>query len=66
VLSVFIRWSCTRYSSVTDGGGAGAIRLPGKLNVKTGLPLADVLIFIVLLVFSKLLFFTFFGVFSFY
>jgi len=39
---------------------------PGKLNVKTGPPLAEILIFIVLLFFSWLLFFTFFGVFSLY
>jgi len=32
-------------SGVTDGRGKGSSRPPGKLNVKTGPPLADILIF---------------------
>ena len=38
-------------------GGKGASRPPGKLNAKTGPPLADILIFIVLLFFRWFLFF---------
>ena len=51
-------------SGVTNGG-RGRSTHPGKLDVKTGPPLADTLMFIFLIVFSRLLFFTFFGVFSF-
>jgi len=49
---------------VTDGGARGPPH--GNLNVKTGHPLADILIFLIRLVFSWLLFFAFFGVFSFF
>jgi len=51
-------------SDVTDGATRGASRHPGKLNGKTGTPLADILIFSIVLVFSRLLFFGFFLVFS--
>jgi len=50
-------------SGVIDGGSGPP---PGKLNVKTGPPLARLLIFTILLVFSSLLFFAFFRVFSFF
>jgi len=53
-----------RGSSVSDGG-RGASRPPGKVNVDTGPPLADILIYSILLVFSRLLFFAFFGCFRF-
>ena len=45
---------------VTDGGGAGlrAATLSGKMNVKTGPRLADILIFSVRLVFSMFSFFS--------
>jgi len=45
-------------SGVTDGqeGGKGASRPPGKINSKIGSPLAGILIFGILLVFSRLLF----------
>jgi len=41
------------HSGVTDGG-RGASRHSGKLSVKTGPPVADFLIFSILLVFSRL------------
>jgi len=51
-------------SGVTDEG-EGASRPPGKLNVKTEPPLADILIFSILLVLSILLLFCVFrGVFD--
>jgi len=46
-------------SGVTDGGRQGASLPPGKPNVKAGPPLADIadiLIFTIILVFSRLLF----------
>jgi len=47
---------------VTDGGGRGAnFPLPGKVNVKTGIPLSLYFSFSILLVFNKLSFFAFFG-----
>jgi len=37
-------WNENAESGVTDGEARGRTALPGKLNVKTGLPLADILI----------------------
>jgi len=55
-------------SGVIDGGGArGRAAPPGKLNLKTGPPFADILIFIILVFFRWLLFFLrFSGYFSFF
>jgi len=35
-------------SGITDGGAGGRVTPRGKPNVKTGLPLADILIFSIL------------------
>ena len=43
-------------------GAVGQAAPPGKLNVKTVSPLDDILIFSIHLVFSRLIFFAFFGV----
>jgi len=42
----------------------GASRPPGKLNIKTGSPSADIYMFSILLICSRLLFFAFCLVFS--
>jgi len=55
-------WQRAPRSDVTGRGQGGELP-PGKLNVKTGPPLVDILVY---LVFFRLLFFGFFGVFSFY
>jgi len=47
-------------SGVTDGRVGGRAAPSGKLNVKTGPLLIDILIFRIILVFSRLLFFAFF------
>jgi len=49
-------------SGVTNRGGEPP---PGKLNVKTGPPLADIVIFDILLFFSRLFFCVFSGCFCF-
>jgi len=43
-------------SNVITNGVKGKAALPAKLNVKTEPPLADILTFSILLVFSRLLF----------
>ena len=53
-------------SGVPYGRVRGRAAPPGKLNVKTGPPLAEILIFVILLVLSWLLFFCVFEVFSFF
>ena len=45
-------WNENAESGVTDGEARGRTALPGKLNVKTGLPLADILIQYLFEVFS--------------
>ena len=45
-------WNENAESGVTDGEARGRTALPGKLNVKTGLPLADILIKYLFEVFS--------------
>ena len=52
--------------ALTDGGARGRTAPPGKLNVKAGPPSADIMIFSIVLVFSRLSFFAFFGLFSFF
>jgi len=54
-------------NGVTDGGKRGESPPRGKINAKTGPPIADILIFSILLVFSRLLFFLrFLGIFGFF
>jgi len=55
---------CYHSSGVTDRDERGRA-LPGKLNAKSGSPLAYILIFSIILVFSGL-FFAFFVIFSFF
>ena len=52
-------------SGITDGRAGRRAATPGKLNVKTGPPLAEILVFSSLLVFNRLFFCIFWGVFVF-
>jgi len=53
-------------NGVTDGLARGRAAPPGKLNVNTGLLLEEILAFGIPLIFSRLLIFAFFEVFSFF